>query len=199
MKAFTAKNKDFEELKNNTVMTNYNGKFYRIDSITDEIKANSTFKDKKDNEKSYVSYYKEKYGITIKDESQPLIKVIEKRGRAKIEETFYLIPELCCMTGLTDNMRADFNMMKKLAEATKPKAFERINQAKDFIERVSKDGQNLVKAWDIDIVPTPKTCDFKTINAGSMIMEEGKKNIDIARSNLDRDTQVKMYEQAPLT
>lgn len=66
-------------------MTSYSGKFYRINAIDPELKASSTFKDKKDNEKSYMSYYQEKYNITIKDESQPLIKVIEKRGKSKIE------------------------------------------------------------------------------------------------------------------
>lgn len=50
-------------------MTSYSGKFYRINAIDPELKASSTFKDKKDNEKSYMSYYQEKYNITIKDES----------------------------------------------------------------------------------------------------------------------------------
>lgn len=107
-------------------MTSYNGKFYRINEIDADLKASSTFKDKKDQERTYCQYYQEKYNIAIKDESQPLIKVIEKRGKSKIEQTFYLVPELCCLTGLTDQMRADFNLMKKLAEATKPKSYERI-------------------------------------------------------------------------
>ena len=45
-------------------------------------------------------------------------------------------------------MRADFNLMKRFAEVTKPKTFERINQAKDSIERVKadeQDGHNLAE------------------------------------------------------
>ena len=62
---------------------------------------------------------------------------------------------------MTDAMRADFNMMKRLSEATKPKAFERINQAKDFIERVKTDGQNIVKAWNVDLETIPQSCPYK--------------------------------------
>ena len=51
--------------------------------------------------------------------------------------------------------------MKRLAEATKPKAFERINQAKEFIEKVKADGENVVKSWNVNIVPVPITCTKK--------------------------------------
>jgi len=85
-------------------------------------------------------------------------------------------------------MRADFNLMKKLADVTKPKAFERINQAKDFIEKLKDDGQNIVKSWNVDIITTPQSCPYKQIDAGNFIMEQGKKNINIKTGNLDRDT-----------
>lgn len=51
--------------------------------------------------------------------------------------------------------------MKKLAEATKPKAFERINQAKDFIDKIKQDGENIVKAWNVEIIPVPVQCTYK--------------------------------------
>ena len=38
----------------------------------------------------------------------------------------YLIPELCVVTGLTDDMRNDFHLMKEIAEVTKPSGGTRI-------------------------------------------------------------------------
>lgn len=64
-------------------MTSYNGKFYRCAEIDTNLRANSSFEDKKGNSKTYMDYYKEKYQIVIKDENQPLIKVIEEDRRTK--------------------------------------------------------------------------------------------------------------------
>ena len=53
---------------------------------------------------------------------QPLLLSIDKRNPDK---KFYLIPELVCMTGLTDDQRGDFNLMKELAIYTKKEPGER--------------------------------------------------------------------------
>ena len=42
------------------------------------------------------------------------------------KKTIYLIPELCYMTGLTEKMRADFNLNKDIAVTTKCSAGERM-------------------------------------------------------------------------
>ena len=72
-----------------------------------------------------MAYYKERYGIDIKNPSQPLIHAQGKKIKGKATE-IYLIPELCSLTGLTDEMRNDFHLMKEIAETTKPSGGLRI-------------------------------------------------------------------------
>ena len=62
-----------------------------------------------------MKYYTEKYNKSIRDPKQPLIvsmpKVREQRGG--VSGPIYLIPELCNMTGLSDEQRANFQLMWK--------------------------------------------------------------------------------------
>jgi len=56
-------------------------------------------------------YYQTQYNITIREPNQPIL--ISKNERTGKE--IMLIPELCEMTGLTDQHRANFNLMKDMA------------------------------------------------------------------------------------
>ena len=73
-------------------------------------------------EKSFADYYQERYNITIKDKKQPLL-VSRAKKKTKEEEdvnkTIALIPELCNLTGLTDQMKADFKVMKDVKNFSK--------------------------------------------------------------------------------
>jgi aubergine-like protein len=108
------------------VLTRYNNKTYHIDAIAWDLTPKSTFKIATGEEISYVDYYKKNYSKTISDLNQPLLLNKSKkkkfkggqRGGSKEEEIIYLVPELCCMTGFTDEIRADFNIMKALSEHT---------------------------------------------------------------------------------
>lgn len=54
--------------------------------------------------------------MKIRDLDQPLlISLTKARERRSGEaEYVYLVPELCRLTGLTDEMRADFHLMRDL-------------------------------------------------------------------------------------
>jgi hypothetical protein len=51
------------------------------------------------------------HNLTIRELRQPLLMVIEKRRRptdgVQVEETLYLVPELCVLAGMTEAMRTD--------------------------------------------------------------------------------------------
>ena len=53
-----------------------------------------------------MEYYKSKYNETVSDSNQPLI--INKDRKTGNEVA--LIPELCQLTGLTDQMKSDFRL-----------------------------------------------------------------------------------------
>merc|ERR1719334_892021 len=112
------------------VMTKYNNKTYKIDDVDMEQNPKSTF-DKNGTPITYIQYFREAYGIDIKDQVQPLLlhraKPREQRARrqegqqAEPEvQNIYLIPELCYLTGLSDEMKADFRVMKDIADPASP-------------------------------------------------------------------------------
>nr|BAC02573.1 piwi-related protein [Tetrahymena thermophila] len=189
---------DLSGFVGNTVITSYNGKFHRIESIEKDMSPNDAFEDRKGTKKTYMQYYKEAYNIGNIDPNQPLVKCVELKGKTKTPFTYYLIPSLCQVTGLTDQQRNDFNLMKKLAEVTKPKAGERIAQASKFIQRIKQDADKTLKDWSVEICEKPQTIDYKQLDAGNMEMQQGKKKINVATGSLDRDTQTQMFEQPSL-
>lgn len=95
----------------NSVLTLYNNKTYRIDSIDFTLNPKTAkFKNACGFEMTLAEYYKKQYGIDIKDLGQPLLVSKDKRRSASevTERTLLLVPELCVPCGLTDAMRADF-------------------------------------------------------------------------------------------
>ncbi len=103
-------------------MTGYNNKTYRIDDVDFTKDASSTFHlRKEDRDISYVNYYKERYQQTITVPMQPLL--VSKPTRRDINrgnnENVYLVPELCGMTGLSQEQR--FNIIDAIENLKKKK------------------------------------------------------------------------------
>ena len=49
-----------------------------------------------------------------------------------------LIPELCFMTGLTDDQRNNFQLMKALGDITRPDPEKRVAALKGFSDRLAR-------------------------------------------------------------
>ena len=104
------------------VLTRYNNKTYRVDDIDWDRNPTSTFTDDNGREKSFFNYYREKYNIVIEDKKQPLLVSRAKRKTKEEEDIgkfLLLVPELCNLTGLTDDMRSDFRVMKDVGQFTR--------------------------------------------------------------------------------
>ena len=96
------------ELEGQIVMTHYNKKTYRIDDIDFDKSPESTFFLRKEKrEVSYYEYYSSRYMVEIKDRRQCLL--VSRPSRRDInrgdDQPIYLIPELCGMTGLSEDQR----------------------------------------------------------------------------------------------
>lgn len=75
---------------------------------------------------TYQEYFKESYGLTVRNTRQPLIRVVGrekkeiKNGKMVITpEYIYLIPEFVSPTGMDDDQRANHGTMKAIAPYTK--------------------------------------------------------------------------------
>ncbi|KAH7946707.1 hypothetical protein HPB52_003764 [Rhipicephalus sanguineus] len=120
------------------VMTPYNNKTYRVDDIDWNKNPLSTF-ESKEGSKSYMDYYREQYEKCIRDVQQPLLvcRPKEKDIRAGRTDNVYLIPELCVLTGLTDEMRANVSVMRDLAQHTRVEPTKRVRNLLEFIGRIN--------------------------------------------------------------
>lgn len=125
------------------VLTRYNNKTYRIDDIDFEKNPMTKFKTRNGEEITFVDYYKKNYDLTIYDKEQPLIvsnpKARDVRARGGDDSPLMLIPELCTRTGLSDEARADFRVMKDLGEHTRIAPEVRKRRFLDFIRDMNKD------------------------------------------------------------
>ncbi|XP_063696838.1 protein aubergine-like [Culicoides brevitarsis] len=120
-----------------TVLTDYSNKTYRISDVDWKQSPMSTF-ETKSGPVTYVEYYKKKYNITIRDTKQPLLisKSEDKRQRSGECDLIALVPELCRLTGLTDEMRSNFRLMKAVAEHTRVGPAQRVRRLLDFNRRL---------------------------------------------------------------
>lgn len=117
---------------------------------------------------SYAEYYKTRYNENIADPNQPLL--INKDRKTGNEVA--LIPELCQLTGLTDAMRADFRLMKDLAQIMHTNADKKLAECKNLFQTFAKNEkcQEKQKAWHLKFRETPAEVSGFKYDAGNLVM-----------------------------
>ena len=79
--------------------------------------------------------------MKIHDLDQPLLVSLTKarERRAGEPEYVYLVPELCRLTGLTEEMRANFSLMRDLGEHTRINPPVRLKKLENFNQRLQQE------------------------------------------------------------
>ncbi|XP_056389515.1 piwi-like protein 1 [Hyla sarda] len=144
-----------KELIGQIVLTKYNNRTYRIDDINWDFTPESFFKKSDGSDISFIDYYKTQYNKDITDLKQPAIIHNPKKvkGPGKMQAgPIILIPEFCYLTGLTDRMRSDFNVMKDLATHTRLAPEQREGQVGRFLQYIHKDDnvQKELRDWGLN-------------------------------------------------
>jgi aubergine-like protein len=199
--------KDHGDLKENisqafkglVVLTKYNNdKTYTVDSVNLDLTPMSTF-NTKDGAQSYMDYYKAKYGITIKDKGQPLLVVNLKKGTDI--QVIHLIPELCFLSGLTEEQRANFNLMKQINEIAIGNPKSKVEESKKLLSKIlgHEACKKEIERWGMTIDFKPVELKGRKLNAGNLLLKKndgGRLNVDIENTpDLDRKIQSPMYSQ----
>ena len=182
------------------VVTRYNGeKTFTIENISLDLNPETKFNTAK-GPISYTEYYLTKYNKKI-NSNQPLLKVIDSRTKNEI----YLIPELCYLTGLSDQMRTNFNLMKDIAAKTKGNPLEKYNETRGVINQIlSNPGcQKEIEEWGITLENDVIRLKGNKIPTGNVLMSKQQDGcrlrIDIDRTpDLDRKIQNEMFSQPNL-
>lgn len=109
-----------EHYRGQSIITRYGKhRIYHIEQIDFKMTPKSVLPSYHSQPKpTFMEYYKTTYQYTIRQPNQPLIQVRVKRPQYK-EEIIYLIPELVVLTGLTDDQRGNFEVMKLVNGKTK--------------------------------------------------------------------------------
>ena len=155
--------------------------------------------DKNGTQVSYMEYYKTRYNESVSDVNQPLL--INKDRKTGNEVA--LIPELCQLTGLTDQMRTDFRLMKDLAQIVHTNAEKKVQECQHLFQTFAENEKckEKSKAWHIKFQDVPAQLTGYKYDAGNLVMgptSSGAPNkVDIEKSSreLDRKTQAKMFSQ----
>ncbi|CAF1424094.1 unnamed protein product [Rotaria magnacalcarata] len=144
-----------KELVGQIVLTTYNSKTYKIDEIAWDKSPNYTFKKRDGTDETLVKYYYDRYQLKIEDTTQPLLisKPSKKDRRAGQTGPLMLIPELCCVTGISDVMRSDFQFMKELATHTHIGPMSRFEKLTEFCHDIqnNQEAKDELKKWEISI------------------------------------------------
>ncbi|XP_015598594.1 piwi-like protein Siwi [Cephus cinctus] len=164
-----------------TVLTSYNNKTYRVDDVVFDLTPESTFKLRNGESISYIDYYRTKYQIKIKERYQPLLLSQSKMKNRQIGEKdiIYLVPELCRATGLTDEMRNNFRLMKSLANYTRIGPHARIQKLMSFNQRLHSEpavAQDL-KKWDLNLDKRLLSIQGRVLNQENIFFGRNKRII----------------------
>lgn len=181
------------ELVGKSVMTIYNKRFYIIDGVATNMNARSTFTNAEGVSQSFMQYYLEKYKLEVRDPDFPLL--ISKDRKTK--QVVYLIPEFCVITGLSEEERADRNLMKDLDMITKPTGNNRLRGSVNLLNMITSNEASsaYLNDWRVEIDKNPLPVNAVYIRPGNLLFQNNV-SVDIEKSqNLDRDTQQKFYRQ----
>ena len=125
-----------EFFKNYSVMTIYgNHKVYKIDAVSSGSYVTNkmiNYKDKNGiiTEISLQKYYKDQYQRDIKNLDQPLLISYVKNSKGE-NDPIYLVPELCYLTGMDEDMLSMESLRKSMTTRTKVSPKDRMDKIYD--------------------------------------------------------------------
>lgn len=175
------------------LVTPYNNKIYRVISVEHNMTPMSTFQ-KKDASVTYFDYYKAQYGIAIKDPHQPMLKCKNKKWEC------YLIPEVCMLTGLTDEQKSDINLRREMIKVTQKSPKARLQKCQELITSMqnSEKTKQVMKDWGIQVSEEPIPVKARVLPGGQIQLKGYQFNLT-DNVNFDREVQRDMFAQPPLT
>jgi aubergine len=178
-----------EELMNRIVYTPYNNRTYCVHDIAFDRVPTDSFPIEEGETTTYCDYYSRKYGKKITQTNQPLL--IHKPRNSTQE--ICLIPELCAMTGLNEDMRKDIRLMKVLSQKMHRSAKDRIADCRKLLSTIEENEfcREEINKWKIKIDKVPLLVEGRKMNAGVIQMKETQIHVEDAR-NLERDFQQMM-------
>lgn len=92
---------------------------------------------------TFVDYIKKQYNVDVRHLDQPMLvsklkprKIDLLKGKKDEHRVAALVPELCFLTGLTDEQRANYKVMTDLANITRLTPPQRVENLNKFVKKL---------------------------------------------------------------
>uniref|UniRef100_A0A8C6DI49 Piwi-like protein 2 n=1 Tax=Moschus moschiferus TaxID=68415 RepID=A0A8C6DI49_MOSMO len=137
------------------VITRYNNRTYRIDDVDWNKTPKDSFTMSDGKEITFLEYYSKNYGITVKEEDQPLLihRPSERQNNQGmlLKSEILLLPELSFMTGIPEKMKKDFRAMKDLTQQINLSPKQHHSALECLLQRISKNetANNELTRWGL--------------------------------------------------
>jgi aubergine-like protein len=176
------------KLLGSIVMTRYNNKTYRIDDIDWRRNPTATFETRKGTT-SFIDYYRDAYNIDIKDREQPLLVSMPKKRdqRRGMEGPILLIPELCYCTGLSDDMRSDFKMMKAISGYTHMDPRGKKETLEGFVRQIgtNPEANQIMNDWNLEFDKNLVQLNSRLLNPENIFQASPERSYSYRSENTD--------------
>ncbi|XP_076107273.1 piwi-like protein 1 [Mytilus galloprovincialis] len=137
------------------VLTRYNNKTYLIDDIDSDKTPLDTFELRNGEKISYADYYRKQYNITDLDETQPMLISRPKEKDKRVGRTglIILLPQLCYVTGMTNEIQNDRSAKTSIQTLTRVAPQQRVVSLTEFVQQIqtNKDVQKMMNDWHLRI------------------------------------------------
>jgi hypothetical protein len=124
-------------------LNRYNNKTYIIERINFEMNTESLFELNHGSERfdvSYYDYFSKRYNEVITQRKQPMIQArtcLPRRNEEADDVNYvYLVPELCHLVGMTDQMRLRKPIWREIKQVLKVDAPVKIQQMESLIDKI---------------------------------------------------------------
>mmetsp|Transcript_40341 Transcript_40341/g.88190 ORF Transcript_40341/g.88190 Transcript_40341/m.88190 type:complete len:827 (+) Transcript_40341:24-2504(+) len=143
-----------------TVVTVYNNRVYHIKAVRFDLTVGNTFKmyqreEKTEKEVSFQQFYEAYYNSQITEMQQPLLEAYPEKDH----ESVFLVPELCSLTGFTEDLRKDKTMMVEAMQVTKVSPQDRHKEILEIAGNLSTGAENtipkVVQDWSLQFDKQP--------------------------------------------
>lgn len=179
---------------NATVVSQYNNRAYQVKTVRFDMNPGSFFElfareEKTSKQMTFAQYYHSYYAKEIVEPLQPLLEAYAE----KQSERVFLLPELCSLTGFSDEIRRDKQQMLDALRIVKVGPGERFaavcSTLTDILARPPshnswETGSKLLESWKLGLSRHPTEVEARVID--SLEVNFGTKKYPIEEGNFHR-------------
>jgi len=181
-----------KKLVGEIVLTRYNNKTYRIDDIDWNTHPSDSFTMQDGSSVTYTEYLKRAYNLTVRDEQQPMLvsKLKAKDQKRGMTGALHLLPEFCSITGLSEELRANFQIMKELAVHTRVSPEARAKSLQAFMSSLhsNAEAQHELGQWNMSFDKQLLRMQGRVFPPEAMQQATAKFSYKAAEADWSRDT-----------